>query len=82
MKHTIIAIVGGGRARDLDEEVGGRSVFRCRVALLRRRCLGLLGNEEGGVSGRRRAPDRGGTPATPAPPVNQINACSRFRELV
>ena len=71
MKRTIFAIVGGGRARDLDEEVGGRSVFRCRVALLRRRCLGILGNEEGGVRGRRRVPDGGGSAAASAaaPPV-------------
>ena len=70
MKRTIFAIVGGGRARDLDEEVGGRGVFR-HVALLRRRCLGILGNEEGGVRGRRRVPDGGGSAAASAaaPPV-------------
>ena len=67
MKHTIFAIVGGGRARDLDEEVGGRGVFGCHVALLRR--LGILGNEEGGVGGRRRVPDGGGSSAAAAPPV-------------
>ena len=68
MKRTIFAIVGRGRARDLDEEVGGRGMFS-HVALLRRRYLGILGNEEGGVGGRRRVPDGGGTSATPAPPV-------------
>ena len=69
IKRTIFAIVGGGRARDLDEEVGGRGVFHCYVALLRRRYLGILGNEEGGVGGRRSVPDGGGSSATTAPPV-------------